>query len=286
MLVAAGLLIGFFLGAVIIYVFNSRPAEYHLTDAALERIARLFQQHQQESSASPSGSLGQPVATTGTGAGTNTPAGSATGTGAAIQTPGEESTSLSLPALQDSTELDTLPVDTLGHRIATEGAATDITLAESASDKTVSHQFSQEPGTDTPRQHSQGVLEEEIRVRRDRLLGTIGFTLPAASPAGSWSESTRTLDSLLRGRTGQPHRSILVEFWESPLNFTGYKMSKNSLILYGLDQIESVSLQMHEEVIYLKYYDFYFPLKLTSEFLPLSAVEDPLLINKLEQRWP
>ena len=256
-LVATGLLIGFFLGAAIIYIFNNRPADYQLTDAAQERLARIFHQQQQVPGPNPAPAGGQPHA------------------GAVTRKDDPEPASL--PADTSSLPADTAAVDA--------DPETRSQPHETAADSITTDRSDQEFLPDSGEQPSQGILEDEVRVKRDRLLGTIGFTLPTLESSRAGSESTRTLDSLLGGRH-QPFRSLLVEFWESPLNFTGYKMGKNSLILYGLDQIESVSLQMHEETIYLKYYGIYFPLVLTSDFLPLTAVEDTLLINKLEQQWP
>ena len=79
---------------------------------------------------------------------------------------------------------------------------------------------------------------------------------------------------------------ITIEFWESPLHFTGYKMGKNKVVIYGLDQIESVSLLTLDEAIFLKYYEYFFPLEPTSDFLPLVPLSDAILIHKLEQQWP
>ncbi len=270
-LVAAGLLIGFFLGAAIIYLFNNRPADYQLTEAAQERLARLFQQQQQVPGPSLAPAENQPQTR--------------------VFTRQDDPEPASLPADTASLYTDTasLSADTSSLPADTAAVDTDPETRshphETADDSITTDHSDQEFSPDTGEQPSQGILEEEVRLKRDRLLGTIGFTLPTLESSRAGSESTRTLDSLLGGRH-QPFRSILVEFWESPLNFTGYKMSKNSLILYGLDQVESVSLQVHEETVYLKYYGIYFPLVLTSDFLPLTAIEDALLINKLEQQWP
>ncbi|PKR80145.1 hypothetical protein CW751_11625 [Brumimicrobium salinarum] len=40
---------------------------------------------------------------------------------------------------------------------------------------------------------------------------------------------------------------IIVEFWQSPLNLTGYELSRNKLKLFGFNPNESISLQKGEE---------------------------------------
>jgi hypothetical protein len=298
-LVASGLLIGFFLGAAIIYFFHNRPAGYQLTDAALEQVNRLFQQQTlpPASDPAPASTLAEAPASTSDSDPDPDPA------SAPARHP--------FPAAgQNNPEPHPLPADTTGFpgadaapvpSTANLEAPRGVSFAETDNlafnpnpgepDSLAIHpgpgkpdSLAINPGPAEP--HSRGVLREDIRVQRDRLLGTFAFTLPEAKPPASESTSTRILDSLLGGRQGHPYRTLQVEFWESPLNFSGYKMSKNSLILYGLDQIESVSLLLHDEVLFLKYHGIYFPLALTSEFLPLTAVDDSLLINKLEQQWP
>jgi len=45
-------------------------------------------------------------------------------------------------------------------------------------------------------------------------------------------------------------REIRVEQWDSPINFVGYKLSRNLLIVYGID-IKNVELQSHNGEITL-----------------------------------
>lgn len=265
-LVAAGLLIGFFLGAGIIYLVNNRPEEQQFTDAALERIARIFQPAEPSSASEsiPPAVRARPEHVVSRAPET------------ASLEPGEE------PVRAEPLDLQDPPEPAVSETAESLDGNPDVPVAEVNKDEPEfmgSHLIPEES-------HTRNILNDGIRVRRDRMIGTQTFHLPAIDQLSEGSATTRRLDSLLGNRQSPASRLFTVEFWESPLHFTGYKMGKNRIVLYGLDQIESVSLQAMNDTVYLKYYEFYFPLVLTTEFLPLVAVSDSLIINKLELQWP
>lgn len=48
-------------------------------------------------------------------------------------------------------------------------------------------------------------------------------------------------------------KDIIVEFWQSPLNLTGYELSRNRLKLFGFNPNESITLQLNkneEEILF------------------------------------
>jgi hypothetical protein len=266
LLVAAGLLIGFFLGAGIIYLFTNRADEHLLTDAALERIARIFQPAEQGPA-----TAGTVIPDRAVPSGKDSPAG-------ATNLPTIADKSIPTGEADDSDTPESLSAEPIEGELIRQAGDGDPEI--------LSGTDTMENSLSPAEQHTRSVVDENIRVRRDRLLGTQAFNLAMTGLSAAPSESTRRLDSLLGNRQEAVYRQINVEFWESPLNFTGYKMGKNRVIIYGLDQIESVSIQTLDDNIFLKYYEFYFPLLLTSEFLPLVPVSDTLLIYKLELQWP
>lgn len=92
--------------------------------------------------------------------------------------------------------------------------------------------------------------------------------------------SDRKLDSLIGNTAPASNDDIFViEFWESPLNSTGYKMGKNKIVLYGIHSYEMVSLTRHNSQIYLKYFNELYPLEHTTSFKPLVPVNKPLVLG-------
>lgn len=59
---------------------------------------------------------------------------------------------------------------------------------------------------------------------------------------------------------------LLVEQWENPTNFAGYRKTQNKLVIYGID-IDNIELQLIDDELYLIYHDKKLLLKDTDSFL-------------------
>ena len=129
---------------------------------------------------------------------------------------------------------------------------------------------------------------EDIRLRRDQLIQIRRFDLPPAEQPDTRSEITQRLDSLIGTPSASSLRPrvIFIEFWRSPLDFRGYKMARNRVILYGMTQAELVSLHVLGNQLFLKYFDIYYPIGPTpDEFQPLIPLSDAIIIEQLENPW-
>ena len=84
------------------------------------------------------------------------------------------------------------------------------------------------------------IIMEELISQRSVLLGL----LP--------NDST-DVSELLKLKSSAFAKDIMVEFWKSPLNITGYELTRNRLKLFGFNPNESISLQLdkNEEQILL-----------------------------------
>ncbi len=267
LLVAIGLITGFFLGAGIIYWYTNQPPDHQITDQALERIARLFgtEDDEREHTQPKSGNtkiIHAPIA--------------------------EKTASLEnlAPDNEDTillSEIDSLHMD---HTFANTDSISSDQVNEDIT-------YSLIVGTTD----SDTILEflpvrppqETIRIARDRLIGTKAYTIPMPkNPTASQSEGSRRLDSLIGGRQtpNQTYRIIYVEFWESPLNYTNYKMGPNRILLYGINQFDEVSLHIVDATLYLRSFNNYYQLAYATEFKPLIPITNQELITKLELSWP
>jgi len=122
----------------------------------------------------------------------------------------------------------------------------------------------------------------EIVVMRDRLLFTKEIQVLAAK---SNDDNKSNLDSLLIGGRQPKVKTdkYIIEFWESPLNYRGYKRNKNKIVLYGVKQYDIMSLKMFNNTLYMKYFEDYFLLENTPHFQNLIPLKDAKLINQLKQ---
>lgn len=96
-------------------------------------------------------------------------------------------------------------------------------------------------------------------------------------------------DSLLakvsgvRDVTNEENMSLLVELWDSPLNYRGYQMSRRKLVLYGLKNVEGIRLFIKSGDMFLVLDDAMYNLEYTDKFKPYEEVSlvTKVLINEL-----
>lgn len=74
-------------------------------------------------------------------------------------------------------------------------------------------------------------------------------------------------------------KSMFVEFWESPLNFEGYKLSKKKLVVYGLSPQFDYKVYKEGTNYYLSYQNVYYKMKETQDFLPFTEVAKSEVFN-------
>ena len=262
-LVAIGLLTGFFLGAGLVYLFTNHEVTDQLAERTLERIGRIIANE-------PEADLEdqdkhQRTATLSDGIPDRLRVASESG---------EFTMDQSQMALHITDSASDLRVDD------------DLLTHTDQEAEEVSHQgklaYSDDPDNEDY------YITEDIRISRDRLLGVKSFILPSDEGSNPDSEGSRILDSLIGGRHQNPDakRLLYVEFWESPLNYSVYKLARNRLILFGINQIDQISLLSHDGTLFLKYNEQYFILEQSSDFSLLQPESNVERIRKLDYSWP
>ncbi len=93
------------------------------------------------------------------------------------------------------------------------------------------------------------------------------------------------LDSLLTDApSGSSKNSIKIEFWLSPVNYNGYKMTDNKLIIYGIQNYTETMLITYNNSFFLRNYNIYYPIEKTESFKPLVRLTNQTLISQLNNR--
>lgn len=108
---------------------------------------------------------------------------------------------------------------------------------------------------------------QEIVVVRDELL----FSKTIIAKGGNQSKiSNSYLDSLLiDNKSSVTGDNIFrVEFWKSPLNYKGYKLLNNRLILFGIFKYNDIELYFSERTLHLVIEDMDYPLEVSDDFHP------------------
>lgn len=116
----------------------------------------------------------------------------------------------------------------------------------------------------------------EIVVQKDKLLFSKVIDIKEFENIGK--NRKIALDSVLlntKPSLKSKQNDILIEFWKSPVNFRGYKMSKNKIVIYGLQHDDNLRIEKHTNMFYLKNLDLYYLLEYTDSFKPLLVVKSP-----------
>lgn len=126
--------------------------------------------------------------------------------------------------------------------------------------------------------------EDNLVVKKDQLLVTHSLKVTGLNPEelkkpieGSLTQSTA---SKLNPGAGLAENSkpenddYEVEFWLSPVNYRGYKLYSNKLILFGIEEPDAVKLYIFENKLMMKYGQDYFRLNPSEEFVSFSMIKN------------
>lgn len=118
-------------------------------------------------------------------------------------------------------------------------------------------------------------LNEDISISREKLIDKIWLNVNVIAEV---EESDSLIKDLLGIEDKLPTK-VLVEFWESPLSFTGYKLSRSKLVLYGMSPHIEYRLFRKKTNYFLSVRSFYYSLRETEVFLPYLEVSKELVFN-------
>ena len=117
---------------------------------------------------------------------------------------------------------------------------------------------------------------DEIIVRKDELLGQ-------KTIAVNNLDHPEEHDSITgKPAADNPKSYLTVEFWKSPLNYRGYKYSRNKLVIFGLETGDIESIFKTENSTYLKSSIGLFRLETSTDFRQMERVTDESLISKMQ----
>ncbi len=122
-----------------------------------------------------------------------------------------------------------------------------------------------------------GKEEAEINVAKEELISVKNIKLIDLDKV-----QKDTLAAKLAGVSADDNRSLFfVEFWKTPLNSKGYRMSKNRIVLYGFSDFSSFNLYKVDDIFYLKSEEQVYRLNSGGEFMPMERVNDNDLLAKI-----
>jgi len=124
--------------------------------------------------------------------------------------------------------------------------------------------------------------DEVIRVKKDELISSFRVKHYVLDETET---ENKLIDSLVVGEfQKKSEETFYVEIWASPLNYRGYKMSRQKLMLFGLDPLADYYLFTHNDIRYLKYGNVFYKLEYTDGYTTYQNFTDKSLINKFNHR--
>lgn len=120
--------------------------------------------------------------------------------------------------------------------------------------------------------------EEDVTVAQEELLSVKNIKVINLDG----SSKRDTLTGQLAGITNSDYPNLFfVEFWKTPLNSKGYRMTRNRVILYGLSDFSSITIYKVDDNYYLKNDDVVYKISSGTEFKPMELVNDTDLLAKI-----
>lgn len=117
--------------------------------------------------------------------------------------------------------------------------------------------------------------DEDINIRKEKLISKHWLTVNVIKEL----EEPDSLISEMMGFSDKMPSKILVEFWESPLSFTGYKLSRSKLVMYGMPAHKQYKLYRNQNKYFLYAETIYYSLTETADFLPYLQVSKDVVFN-------
>jgi hypothetical protein len=120
------------------------------------------------------------------------------------------------------------------------------------------------------------LYEDDIEVKKDIMIVSTVFPVIDKSTHKDESLSKETAQKLPDADLPIEIKndSMTVEFWVSPIHYKGYKMSKNTLVLFGIENLNDVMLYRVNNSIYMKYGQSYYPMNTTFDYTPYQKLKD------------
>ena len=110
---------------------------------------------------------------------------------------------------------------------------------------------------------------QEISISKDELIYA-SLSYPEGKRDDFACKSTSKYDSVLVNNIPSTKEGLYVEIWQSPINLIGYKLTTNTLVLYGIYEYDKIKLRYTKNgAVELKYKNNTVILECTDIFKPI-----------------
>lgn len=118
------------------------------------------------------------------------------------------------------------------------------------------------------------INSDNYQVLKEELISVKNIYVKTLTPV----EKTSATDSLAATLAGVNNPAdeefFMIEFWKTPLNSKGYKMTRSRLLIYGFPENTDLALVKKNDSYYLRNNSLIYKLNYSSEFKPMERTSD------------
>lgn len=115
---------------------------------------------------------------------------------------------------------------------------------------------------------------EKYEVLKEELISVKNLYVKTLVPNPKTSEADSLAASLAEVKTPEADDFFMIEFWKTPLNSKGYKMTRSRLLIYGYLEKPDLALVKKDDLYYLRNNNMVYKLSYSAEFKPLERSTD------------
>jgi hypothetical protein len=128
-------------------------------------------------------------------------------------------------------------------------------------------------------------FSDNIVIRKDELLNIRKMELFNLTPPVIKTHQDSLLEKvsdIKEKKVNSGKQYMQIEFWKSPLNYKGYKLSKYNVILYGLSDTQNLKIFTLDDVFYMKHASVIYKLDYNTDFKPYERVLDENILHNFK----
>ncbi len=111
---------------------------------------------------------------------------------------------------------------------------------------------------------------DNYQVLKEELISVKNIYVRTVTPVEKVNSTDSLAASLAGVTTPSNEEFFMIEFWKTPLNSKGYKMTRSRLLIYGFPEKNDLALIKHNDNYYLRNNKLVYRLNYSSEFKPLE----------------
>lgn len=114
------------------------------------------------------------------------------------------------------------------------------------------------------------ISSDNYQVLKEELISVKNIYVKTITPIEKTSAADSMAASLAGVTSPAAEEFFMIEFWKTPLNSKGYKMTRSRLLIYGFPEKNDLALIKRNENYYLRNNKLVYRLNYSSEFKPLE----------------